>query len=266
MQSSFQKYFVSFQLEIECSWMREQQIDWIIHGPSLVVLAINCVFLIRIMWVSICYFGCSSTRNLLYLLQRLFTRCWSRNSDQQIRLRHGSTGRQARHCSCSSHCSALPTWSYWWDPPKASCEPSLTFFALCCWVRRWVLSGRTFCAHSKGFSLCTPPLKHVSFELSYFHLTQRNNWIITHAHFAPTVSAGEVCDAGIIICYTMKLCVAISSSLTHQGIKLLNSWPLLFSSALNCLRSSNAYVKDNGTHIAVAIWMGKSVINLFLLN
>uniref|UniRef100_A0A336K2T2 Diuretic hormone receptor n=1 Tax=Culicoides sonorensis TaxID=179676 RepID=A0A336K2T2_CULSO len=39
------------KLEIECSWMREKQIDWIIHGPALAVLAINFVFLIRIMWV-----------------------------------------------------------------------------------------------------------------------------------------------------------------------------------------------------------------------
>lgn len=41
------------QLELECSWIREKQIDWIIHGPALAVLAINFVFLIRIMWVSI---------------------------------------------------------------------------------------------------------------------------------------------------------------------------------------------------------------------
>lgn len=41
------------QVELECSWIREKQIDWIIHGPALAVLAINFVFLIRIMWVSI---------------------------------------------------------------------------------------------------------------------------------------------------------------------------------------------------------------------
>ncbi|XP_050092491.1 diuretic hormone receptor isoform X8 [Anopheles aquasalis] len=41
------------KLEIECSWMRESHIDWIIQGPTCAVLAINLIFLLRIMWVLI---------------------------------------------------------------------------------------------------------------------------------------------------------------------------------------------------------------------
>ncbi|XP_055531604.1 diuretic hormone receptor-like isoform X2 [Wyeomyia smithii] len=41
------------KLEIECSWMRESHIDWIIQGPSCAVLIINLLFLLRIMWVLI---------------------------------------------------------------------------------------------------------------------------------------------------------------------------------------------------------------------
>ncbi|CRL06927.1 CLUMA_CG019597, isoform A [Clunio marinus] len=41
------------QLELECSWMRESNIDWIIHVPACVVLIINLVFLLCIMWVLI---------------------------------------------------------------------------------------------------------------------------------------------------------------------------------------------------------------------
>ncbi|XP_062540721.1 diuretic hormone receptor-like isoform X3 [Armigeres subalbatus] len=41
------------QLQIECSWMRESHIDWIIQGPSCAVLVINLIFLLRIMWVLI---------------------------------------------------------------------------------------------------------------------------------------------------------------------------------------------------------------------
>ncbi|XP_055607233.1 diuretic hormone receptor-like isoform X2 [Uranotaenia lowii] len=41
------------KLEIECSWMRESHIDWIIQGPSCAVLIINLIFLLRIMWVLI---------------------------------------------------------------------------------------------------------------------------------------------------------------------------------------------------------------------
>ncbi|XP_055623582.1 diuretic hormone receptor-like [Toxorhynchites rutilus septentrionalis] len=38
------------KLEIECSWMRESHIDWIIQGPTCAVLIINLIFLLRIMW------------------------------------------------------------------------------------------------------------------------------------------------------------------------------------------------------------------------
>ncbi|XP_058123003.1 diuretic hormone receptor-like [Anopheles ziemanni] len=41
------------KLEVECSWMRESHIDWIIQGPSFAVLVINLIFLLRIMWVLI---------------------------------------------------------------------------------------------------------------------------------------------------------------------------------------------------------------------
>lgn len=41
------------KLQIECSWMRESHIDWIIQGPSFAVLIINLIFLLRIMWVLI---------------------------------------------------------------------------------------------------------------------------------------------------------------------------------------------------------------------
>uniref|UniRef100_A0A1Q3FK52 Diuretic hormone receptor n=1 Tax=Culex tarsalis TaxID=7177 RepID=A0A1Q3FK52_CULTA len=41
------------KLEIECSWMRESHIDWIIQGPTCTVLVINLIFLLRIMWVLI---------------------------------------------------------------------------------------------------------------------------------------------------------------------------------------------------------------------
>lgn len=51
------------QLEIECTWMRETNIDWIFQGPACAVLLINLIFLFRIMWVSgICiYFWLSYT-------------------------------------------------------------------------------------------------------------------------------------------------------------------------------------------------------------
>lgn len=39
-------------MELECSWMRESNIDWIIHVPSCIVLIVNLTFLIRIMFVS----------------------------------------------------------------------------------------------------------------------------------------------------------------------------------------------------------------------
>lgn len=42
-----------YQLEIECTWMRETNIDWIFQGPACAVLLINLVFLFRIMWVRI---------------------------------------------------------------------------------------------------------------------------------------------------------------------------------------------------------------------
>lgn len=42
----------SKQMELECSWMRESNLDWIIQVPACVVLVVNLVFLIRIMWVS----------------------------------------------------------------------------------------------------------------------------------------------------------------------------------------------------------------------
>jgi hypothetical protein len=44
---------LSPQLEIECSWMREAHIDWIVQAPACVVLIINLIFLIKIMWVSL---------------------------------------------------------------------------------------------------------------------------------------------------------------------------------------------------------------------
>lgn len=40
------------QQELECSWMRESNLDWIIQAPAFIVLIINVVFLIRIMFVS----------------------------------------------------------------------------------------------------------------------------------------------------------------------------------------------------------------------
>jgi corticotropin releasing hormone receptor 1 len=40
-------------LDLECSWIRETHIDWIIHGPACVVLIVNLIFLIKIMWVLI---------------------------------------------------------------------------------------------------------------------------------------------------------------------------------------------------------------------
>ncbi|XP_055309705.1 diuretic hormone receptor-like isoform X2 [Sitodiplosis mosellana] len=40
-------------LEIECTWMRETNIDWIFQGPACAVLLINLIFLFRIMWVLI---------------------------------------------------------------------------------------------------------------------------------------------------------------------------------------------------------------------
>lgn len=39
-------------MEIECTWMRETNIDWIIHGPAFIVLIINLIFLFSIMLVS----------------------------------------------------------------------------------------------------------------------------------------------------------------------------------------------------------------------
>lgn len=45
-------YLFFFQLEIECTWMRETNIDWIFQGPACAVLLINLIFLFRIMWVS----------------------------------------------------------------------------------------------------------------------------------------------------------------------------------------------------------------------
>lgn len=43
----------SLQNGIECSWMRETNIDWLFQGPSCAVLIINLIFLLRIMWVSL---------------------------------------------------------------------------------------------------------------------------------------------------------------------------------------------------------------------
>lgn len=43
----------SKQIELECSWMRESQLDWIIQAPACIVLIINLIFLIRIMFVLI---------------------------------------------------------------------------------------------------------------------------------------------------------------------------------------------------------------------
>ncbi|KAG4067592.1 hypothetical protein HA402_005364 [Bradysia odoriphaga] len=40
-------------LAIECTWMRETNIDWIFQGPACAVLIINLIFLCRIMWVLI---------------------------------------------------------------------------------------------------------------------------------------------------------------------------------------------------------------------
>lgn len=40
------------QKELECSWMRESNTDWIIQAPACIVLIINLTFLIRIMFVS----------------------------------------------------------------------------------------------------------------------------------------------------------------------------------------------------------------------
>lgn len=42
----------SKQMELECTWMRESNIDWIIQVPSCIVLIVNLTFLIRIMFVS----------------------------------------------------------------------------------------------------------------------------------------------------------------------------------------------------------------------
>lgn len=39
-------------MELECTWMRESNIDWIIQVPSCIVLIVNLTFLIRIMFVS----------------------------------------------------------------------------------------------------------------------------------------------------------------------------------------------------------------------
>ncbi|XP_075169917.1 diuretic hormone 44 receptor 2 isoform X1 [Haematobia irritans] len=40
-------------LDIECPWMSESHIDWILQGPTSLVLILNLAFLIRIMWVLI---------------------------------------------------------------------------------------------------------------------------------------------------------------------------------------------------------------------
>ncbi|KAL9913867.1 diuretic hormone receptor isoform X1 [Glossina fuscipes] len=40
-------------LTIDCSWMRESQVDWIFQGPASLVLLLNLIFLVRIMWVLI---------------------------------------------------------------------------------------------------------------------------------------------------------------------------------------------------------------------
>lgn len=45
-------HIISLQLQIECTWMRETNIDWIFQGPACAVLLINLMFLFRIMWVS----------------------------------------------------------------------------------------------------------------------------------------------------------------------------------------------------------------------
>lgn len=39
-------------MELECTWMRESNMDWIIQVPSCIVLIVNLTFLIRIMFVS----------------------------------------------------------------------------------------------------------------------------------------------------------------------------------------------------------------------
>lgn len=50
--SIFFRLFIK-QLEIECTWMRETNVDWIFQGPACAVLLINLIFLFRIMWVCI---------------------------------------------------------------------------------------------------------------------------------------------------------------------------------------------------------------------
>ncbi|XP_031631307.1 diuretic hormone receptor-like isoform X2 [Contarinia nasturtii] len=40
-------------LQIECTWMRETNLDWIFQGPACAVILINLIFLFRIMWVLI---------------------------------------------------------------------------------------------------------------------------------------------------------------------------------------------------------------------
>lgn len=39
-------------MELECTWMRESNIDWFIQIPACIVLIVNLTFLIRIMFVS----------------------------------------------------------------------------------------------------------------------------------------------------------------------------------------------------------------------
>ncbi|XP_058981787.1 diuretic hormone receptor isoform X2 [Musca domestica] len=40
-------------LDVECPWMSESHIDWILQGPTSLVLILNLSFLLRIMWVLI---------------------------------------------------------------------------------------------------------------------------------------------------------------------------------------------------------------------
>lgn len=37
-----------------CAWMRESHIDWICQAPAIACLVVNGVFLLMIMWVSVC--------------------------------------------------------------------------------------------------------------------------------------------------------------------------------------------------------------------
>lgn len=92
-----------FQLDIECTWMRESKIDWIFQIPACIVLVANLMFLLRIMWVSIplqreefhfffSIFHLSIYRRLLLplLLQVLITKLRSANTVETRQYRKAS--------------------------------------------------------------------------------------------------------------------------------------------------------------------------------